>query len=95
MAANVLSLIVIDEVESLHWVGNCNELNAAYAADGYSRVVGISALVTTFGVGELSTAAGIAGAYSEHVGIVNIVGVPATAAQRDRQLLHHTLGADV
>ena len=43
------------------WVGNCisnrllfrliegNELNAAYAADGYARVKGLSALVTTFG----------------------------------------------
>jgi hypothetical protein len=26
-----------------------NELNAAYAADGYARVKGLSALVTTFG----------------------------------------------
>ena len=22
----------------LQWVGNCNELNAAYAADGYARI---------------------------------------------------------
>lgn len=49
----------------LHWVGNCNELNAAYAADGYSRINGLSALITTFGVGELSAANGIAGAYAE------------------------------
>jgi TPP-dependent 2-oxoacid decarboxylase len=26
-----------------------NELNAAYAADGYARVKGLSALITTFG----------------------------------------------
>lgn len=40
--------------ENLEWIGNCNELNAAYAADGYARINGIAALVTTFGVGELS-----------------------------------------
>jgi hypothetical protein len=27
----------------LHWIGNCNELNAGYAADGYSRIKGTSA----------------------------------------------------
>jgi pyruvate decarboxylase len=51
----------IDDVDGLHWVGNCtanllskliqgNELNAAYAADGYARVKGLSALITTFGI---------------------------------------------
>lgn len=29
------------EVGGLHWVGNSNELNAAYAADGYSRIKGV------------------------------------------------------
>jgi indolepyruvate decarboxylase len=36
----------------LEWVGCCNELNAAYAADGYSRVRGSAAVCTTYGVGE-------------------------------------------
>ncbi|GFF37102.1 pyruvate decarboxylase [Aspergillus udagawae] len=76
----------------LHWVGNCNELNAGYAADGYARVNGISALITTFGVGELSAINAIAGAYSEFVPIVHIVGQPHTRSQRDGMLLHHTLG---
>lgn len=76
----------------LHWVGNCNELNAGYAADGYARVNGISALITTFGVGELSALNAIAGAYSEYVPIVHIVGQPHTRSQRDGVLLHHTLG---
>jgi indolepyruvate decarboxylase len=51
----------IVNMEGLEWIGNCNELNAAYAADGYARVNGIAALVTTFGVGELSAINGIAG----------------------------------
>ncbi len=76
----------------LNWVGNCNELNAGYAADGYARVKGIGALVTTFGVGELSTLNATAGAYSEYVPIVHIVGQPSTLSQKDGMLLHHTLG---
>ncbi|KAF7720106.1 Pyruvate decarboxylase [Penicillium ucsense] len=76
----------------LDWVGNCNELNAGYAADGYARVKGISALITTFGVGELSAMNALAGAYSEYVPIVHIVGQPNTRSQKDGMLLHHTLG---
>ncbi|PYH40418.1 alpha-keto acid decarboxylase family protein [Aspergillus saccharolyticus JOP 1030-1] len=76
----------------LNWVGNCNELNAGYAADGYARVNGIGALITTFGVGELSALNAIAGAYSEFVPIVHIVGQPSSQSQRDGMLLHHTLG---
>lgn len=55
----------LDYVEAspdLDWVGNANELNAAYAADGYARVSKtIACLVTTFGVGELSALCGVAG----------------------------------
>lgn len=63
-----------------------------YAADGYARVKGISAMITTFGVGELSTINTMAGGYSEFVPMVHIVGQPHTASQRDGMLLHHTLG---
>ena len=63
-----------------------------YAADAYARVKGISALITTFGVGELSALNAIAGAYSEFVPIVHIVGQPTTQSQKDGMLLHHTLG---
>ncbi|KAB5542614.1 pyruvate decarboxylase [Coniochaeta sp. 2T2.1] len=76
----------------LKWVGSVNELNAAYAADGYARVKGIGALVTTFGVGELSAINGIAGAFSEQIPVVHIVGCPSTVTQRNGMLLHHTLG---
>lgn len=71
-----------------------NELNAAYAADGYARVKegSIGVVVTTFGVGELSATNGIAGAFSEHVPVLHIVGVPSTTQQRDKPMLHHTLG---
>ncbi|TVY19187.1 Pyruvate decarboxylase [Lachnellula arida] len=88
------NLIALDYVSKvgMKWVGNVNELNAGYAADGYARVKGISAIVTTFGVGELSAINAIAGAYSEHVPVVHIVGTPSTASQKNGMLLHHTLG---
>ncbi len=74
------------------YVGTCNELNAAYAADGYARIKGLGAFATTFGVGELSAINGVAGAYAERVPIVAITGSPATAQFRKQPLLHHTLG---
>ncbi|KAF3763756.1 pyruvate decarboxylase [Cryphonectria parasitica EP155] len=88
------NLVSLDYVRKagLRWVGNVNELNAAYAADGYARVKGISALVTTFGVGELSALNGIAGAYAEQVPLIHIVGCPSTTSERNGLLLHHTLG---
>lgn len=58
---NLVALDYLPEC-GLKWVGNCNELNAGYAADGYARIKGISAVVTTFGVGELSIPNAIAGA---------------------------------
>ena len=73
-------------------MGSANELNAGYAADGYGRLRGMSAVVTTFGVGELSAANAIAGSYAEHVPVVHIVGGPSKDAQGTRRALHHSLG---
>lgn len=89
---NLALLDYIYDVEGLRWAGNANELNAGYAADGYSRIKRMSALITTFGVGELSCLNAIAGAFSEHVGLLHIVGVPSTESQAEKLLLHHTLG---
>lgn len=63
------NLVALDYIPKtgLKWTGSVNELNAAYAADGYARVKGMGALVTTFGVGELSAINGIAGAFAEQV----------------------------
>jgi len=74
------------------YVGTCNELNAAYAADGYARIHGIGAFSSTYGVGELSAINGVAGAFAERVPVVVITGSPATINFRTRPLLHHTLG---
>ncbi|PYI28979.1 thiamine pyrophosphate enzyme [Aspergillus indologenus CBS 114.80] len=74
----------------LRWVGNANELNAGYAADGYARIKGVGALITTFGVGELSAINAIAGAFAERAAVVHIVGTPSRETQDQRQLVHHT-----
>lgn len=88
------NLTLLDYLDStgIHWVGNANELNSGYAADGYARIKGIGALVTSFGVGELSAINAIAGAYSEKAPVVHIVGTPPVAAQKAGACLHHSLG---
>jgi indolepyruvate decarboxylase len=76
----------------IEWVGCCNELNAAYAADGYARVNGVAAVNTTYGVGELSAISAIGGAYAEHLPVFHLVGMPSIPMQAARAIVHHTLG---
>jgi indolepyruvate decarboxylase len=76
----------------LRWLGSSNELNAAFAADGYARIKGFAALATTFGVGELSALNGIAGSYTEHLPVFHLVGLPNRKTQREHRIVHHTLG---
>ncbi|KAJ7212182.1 pyruvate decarboxylase, partial [Mycena pura] len=91
---NLGFLDLVEDHPAIDWVGNCNELNAAYAADGYARVKehSIGVVLTTFGVGELSAINGIAGAFSEMVPVLHIAGVPSVAQQKANTILHHTLG---
>lgn len=73
-------------------IGCCNELNAGYAADGYARCRGVGACVVTFTVGGLSVINAIAGAYSENLPIICIVGGPNTNDYGTNRILHHTIG---
>lgn len=68
----------IDNNPETAWVGCTNELNAGYAADGYARLNGYGALVTTYNVGELSAINAIGGSMAENVPVIHIVGAPAT-----------------
>jgi pyruvate decarboxylase len=88
---NLKLLDHIYKVPDLRWVGTCNELNAAYAADGYARIMGIGAFVTTFGVGELSAINGVAGAYSEQIPVIHVIGTTSRMMQKARIMIHHTL----
>ena len=85
---------VIDS-DKLRWVGNTNELNAGYAADGYARERGFAAMVTTFGVGELSAINATAGSFAEYAPVLHVVGAPSTATQDSKRRIHHTLGDGV
>ena len=73
-------------------IGCCNELNAGYAADGYARSRGVGACVVTFTVGGLSVLNAIAGAYSENLPVICIVGGPNTNDFGTNRILHHTIG---
>ncbi len=88
------NLALIDEMlagSGIEWVGSTNELNAAYAADGYARRRGFGALVTTYGVGELSAINGVAGSFAESVPVLQITGAPATGLADGGVMAHHTL----
>jgi indolepyruvate decarboxylase len=89
---NLEFLEQVEADEKLVWVGCCNELNASYAADGCARTAGASALLTTYGVGELSALCGIAGAYAEHLPVVAISGAPPLAEIERNALVHHSAG---
>ncbi|KNA06195.1 hypothetical protein SOVF_183240 [Spinacia oleracea] len=82
---------LVDEPE-LNLVGCCNELNAGYAADGYARAKGVGACVVTFTVGGLSVLNAIAGAYSENLPVICIVGGPNSNDYGTNRILHHTIG---
>ncbi|KAK5056583.1 hypothetical protein LTR84_012115 [Exophiala bonariae] len=93
---NLTLLDEIYKVPGLKWVGCCNELNGAYAADGYTRIKGSpAALITTYAVGELSAMNGVAGAFAEHAGMIHIVGMPARQMQKNRVMLHHTMAPNM
>src|SRR5262245_43191321 len=56
---NLLFLESAGKAGRPEFIGCCNELNAAYAADGYARLNGMAALATTYGVGELGALSGV------------------------------------
>jgi pyruvate decarboxylase len=92
---NLTLLDHIYDVEGLEWVGNTNELNAAYAADGYARTMhGAGCLVTTHGVGELSALNGIAGSMTEQVRVIHVVGQTSRMMQEKKMMIHHSIGPE-
>ncbi|KAI3955485.1 hypothetical protein MKW92_006777 [Papaver armeniacum] len=89
------NLTLLDDLiaePGLNLVGCCNELNAGYAADGYARSRGVGACAVTFTVGGLSILNAIAGAYSENLPIICIVGGPNSNDYGTNRILHHTIG---
>ena len=89
------NLVLLDELlkqPGLRMVGCCNELNAGYAADGYARVRGFSAVVVTYMVGATSLLNATAGAYSDDLAMLVVSGGPNSNDAPAHHLLHHTIG---
>lgn len=82
----------IEVSDRVTWIGDSNELNAAYAADGYARIRGTAMLCTTYAVGELSALNGVMGSYAERLPVFHLVGQPSRKLQRARPVTHHSLG---
>ncbi len=82
----------VETVDGLAWVGCANELNAAYAADGYARIRGAAILSTTYGVGELSALNGVMGSRAHRLPVFHIVGMPSERIQHLGLITHHNLG---
>ncbi len=85
----------IETTPGIQWVLCANELNAAYAADGYARVRGAAVMTTTYGVGELSAINGLMGARAHRLPVFHLVGAPSLRLQRKHLVAHHTLGDGV
>jgi len=85
----------IEECPKLEWVVCANELNAAYAADGYARIKGAAILATTYGVGELNALGGLMGSKAHRLPIFHLVGSPSLRIQKQGLIAHHTLGDGV
>jgi indolepyruvate decarboxylase len=75
----------------IEWRGNCNELNAGYAADGYSRIRGLGVLATTYG-SELGSYLALAGSHGELCPTILLTGYPSTQQQASGETFHHMLG---
>ncbi|KAL8129409.1 hypothetical protein V2J09_018564 [Rumex salicifolius] len=86
----LLDLLIAEP--GLNVIGCCNEINAGYAADGFARRRGVGACVVTFTVGGLSVINTIAGAYSENLPVICIVGGPNSNDYGTNRILHHTIG---
>jgi indolepyruvate decarboxylase len=85
----------VSQSNTIRWIGCSNELDAAYAADGYARMRGCSMLMTTYAVGELSALNGVMGARAERSCIFHLVGMPTMRNQRAGKIIHHTFGDGV
>jgi indolepyruvate decarboxylase len=85
----VLAFYSMLEQSPIDLVNCTREDCAGFAADAYARVAGMGAVCVTYGVGGLSLANSIAGAYAEKSPVVLISGAPGLAERAGNQLLHH------
>jgi indolepyruvate decarboxylase len=85
----VLAFYSMLEHSPLDLVNCTREDCAGFAADAYARVNGMGALCVTYGVGGLSVANSVAGAFAEKSPVIMISGAPGIAERSSDALLHH------
>eukprot|EP01041_Mallomonas_annulata_P000847 gene847-1648_t len=93
--AGDFNLLMLDKFVSnpdLRMITCCNELNAAYAADGYARIHGFAVVVVTYMVGGLSAINAIAGSFSDDLPVLIISGAPNSNDSIGNKIVHHTIG---
>ncbi|NBS31861.1 MAG: alpha-keto acid decarboxylase family protein, partial [Planctomycetia bacterium] len=85
----VLAFYSMLEHSPLELISCTREDCAGFAADAYARVHGMGAVCVTYGVGGLSLANSIAGAYAEQSPVVVISGATGLKERGNNPLLHH------
>lgn len=70
-------ILAVGRSASMKSVGTANELEAGYAADGYSRLRKMGVACVTYGVGTLSLVNAVAGALVERCPVVVVNGGPS------------------
>jgi indolepyruvate decarboxylase len=66
-----------------------HEPSVGYAADAYSRIKGLGALLVSYGVGSLNVVNAVGQAYAESSPMIVLSGGPGTLERTKHQFLHH------
>jgi indolepyruvate decarboxylase len=74
--------------QNLKVIVTSTDMEAGYAADGYARIKGLSAVSVTYGVGMMALLPVVAGAYAERSAMVVINGGPSSEDLRLQDGLH-------
>jgi hypothetical protein len=89
------NLVLLDQLlenKNMEQIGCTNELNASYAAEGYARVNGCGAVVTTMNVGAFSALNGVAGAYAARLPVIFVSSGYNTNDESANHFVHHSIG---
>ena len=86
---NINLICAVEKNSNTRWIGCTNPLNAGYAADGYARVRGYGAFITSYGTGELSAINAVAGSMAESIPVFHIAGLPSVDITEKKSLIHH------
>src|ERR1700739_174605 len=89
------NLVLLDELltnENLQQIGCCNELNAAYAAEGYARANGAGAVLATYNVGASPAHTGLPAASADRLPVIFVSSGPNTNDPAANHIMHPAMG---